>query len=141
MAEMKTKENEAPVDAFLDAVENKRRQEDAFAVKVMMEDVTGWSAKMWGSSMVGFGAYEYKYDSGREGRLFITGFSPRKANLVLYIMNGFSTYDTLLGQLGKHKTGKSCLYVNKLADVDMDVLADMVKFSVDYMVEKYGIKN
>ncbi len=85
---------------------------------------------MWGASIVGFGNYRYKYQSEREGDWFVSGFSPRKQNLTLYVMSGFSRYDELLAKLGKHKTGKSCLYVNKLEDVDLDVLAEMIETSV-----------
>lgn len=90
---------------------------------------------MWGTSIVGFGSYHYKYDSGREGDMPVTGFAPRKQSLTLYIMPGFDAYEDLLSKLGKHKTGKSCLYINKLADVDMDVLRELVKQSVEAMKE------
>lgn len=88
---------------------------------------------MWGTSMVGFGRYHYKYASGREGDWFVTGFSPRKQNLTLYIMSGFSEYDDLMGRLGKFKTGKSCLYINKIEDIDQNVLKELIKASVDYI--------
>ena len=90
---------------------------------------------MWGPSIIGFGSYRYKYASGREGEWMLTGFSPRKQNLTLYIMPGFDNYDSLLAKLGKYKTGKSCLYINKLEDVDLSVLEKLVKQSVDHMVE------
>ena len=90
---------------------------------------------MWGPTIVGFGSYHYKYESGREGDWFKTGFSPRKTSLTLYIMPGFNRYDELMQKLGKHKTGQSCLYINKLEDVDMDVLRELVKLSYDYMDE------
>jgi len=98
-----------------------------------MKEVTGKEPEMWGDSIIGFGSYHYKYASGREGDWFVTGFSPRKQNLTLYIMGGFDNYDVLLGKLGKHKTGKSCLYINKLDDVDMDVLKTLVRASVEHM--------
>jgi hypothetical protein len=98
-----------------------------------MKEVTGEEPKMWGDSIVGFGAYHYKYASGREGDWFLAGFSPRQQNLTLYIMAGFDNYEALLNQLGKFKTGKSCLYVNKIADVNPDVLQELVKQSVAHM--------
>ena len=100
-----------------------------------MQEVTGDAGHMWGDSIIGFGSYHYKYASGREGDWFLVGFSPRKRNLTLYIMSGFDSYDGLLGKLGKHKTGKSCLYVNKLEDVDMDTLRELVDQSVQHMIE------
>ena len=135
MSDIKTKKNDDDVEAFLNAVENERRKEDSFEVLKLMTEITGEAPKMWGSSIIGFGDYHYKYESGREGDWFIAGFSPRKQNLTLYIMAGFDEYDTLLSQLGKHKTGKSCLYINKLADVDMDVLKKLVTSSVEHMRE------
>lgn len=98
-----------------------------------MQEVTGAEPRLWGSSIVGFGDYHYKYESGREGDWFVTGFSPRKQNLTLYIMAGFDNYDQLLSRLGKYKTGKSCLYINKLDDVDLDVLKELVAQSAAHM--------
>jgi hypothetical protein len=100
-----------------------------------MREVTGVEPVMWGDSIIGFGKYRYKYASGREAEWFLTGFAPRKQSLTLYIMSGFDEYDNLLDQLGKHSTGKSCLYVKKLDDIDMDVLRDLVEQSVDHMIE------
>ncbi len=137
MAEMKTKLNEADPAAFIDSVDNPVRREDARAVMALMQKITNRPAKMWGSSIVGFGTYHYRYESGREGDLMITGFSPRKQALTLYIMGGFAAYDDLLARLGKHKTGKSCLYINKLADVDQKVLAQLIRKSVAYMRRTY----
>lgn len=134
MAELKTKENDGDVTAFLNTVEKEQKREDSFALLNLMEDVTGEPGKMWGDSIVGFGSYHYKYASGREADWMLVGFSPRKQNLTLYIMAGFDNYDDLLGKLGKHKTGKSCLYINKLADVDEGVLRQLVKESVDHMI-------
>jgi hypothetical protein len=133
MAELKTQKNESDVETFLNSVENKRRREDSFVVLDLMQDVTGDEPKMWGTSIIGFGSYRYKYESGRENDWFLTGFSPRKTSLTLYIMPGFERYDELLSQLGKHKIGKSCLYVNKLDDVDMDVLRELVALSAEHM--------
>lgn len=138
MAELKTKANDGSVEGFLNSVENTRRREDSFKVLQLMKDVTGEEPQMWGSSIVGFGSYQYKYASGREGEWMVIGFSPRKQSLTLYIMDGFAEYDALLGDLGKHRTGKSCLYINKLDDVDMDVLRDLVQKSVAHMAGQQG---
>jgi len=129
MAELKTKINDADVEAFLNGIEDEKRRKDCFAVLELMKKITKAEPKMWGASIVGFGNYHYKYQSGREGDWFVSGFSPRKQNLTFYIMSGFSRYDELLAKLGKHKTGKSCLHINKLEDVDLDVLADMIEIS------------
>ena len=137
MAELKTKETEASVEAFLASVENDRRREDARAVTALMQNVTGLKPKMWGPSIVGFGQYHYKYDSGHEGDMCMIGLSPRKQNLVLYIMPGFKGQEAMLKRLGKHKTGKSCLYLNKLAEVDQDVLEAMIREAFDFMRQRY----
>lgn len=136
MAEMKTRENDASVDAFLDAVENPVRREDGKALRALMERVTGEPAKMWGPSIIGFGSYHYKYESGREGVMCRIGFSPRKAELVLYGM-GIQGQAELLGKLGKHSTGKGCLYIGKLADVDPGVLETVVANGKRHMDETY----
>ena len=133
MAELKTKPNEQKVEDFLNVVENDTKREDSFAILELMKDVTGEEPIMWGDSIVGFGTYKYKYASGREGEWMVTGFSPRKQNLTLYIMDGFDEYDELLENLGKHTTGKSCLYIKKLEDVDQDVLRELVSKSVEHM--------
>ena len=133
MAELKTKRNDASVGTFLEAVEDEHKLEDSQVILKLMQEVTGDEPTMWGDSIVGFGSYDYKYASGREGTWFQTGFSPRKQNLTLYIMSGFDRYDELLGNLGKFKTGKSCLYIKKLEDVDLDVLEELVKESVKVM--------
>lgn len=132
MAELKTKLNEASVIDFLNAVEDEQKRNDCYAIKTMMEEITGEPAKMWGGSIVGFGSYHYKYATGREGDWMLTAFSPRKQNLTLYIMSGFNKYDELLSKLGKHKIGKSCLYIKRLSDIDMDVLQELIRASVDY---------
>lgn len=141
MSDLKTKENDGDVRAFLETVENERRKQDSFVVLDIMEEITGKTPKMWGGSIIGFGNYHYTYDSGREGDWFVTGFSPRKQNLSLYIMGGFDEYEELLGKLGKHKTGKSCLYVNKLADVDMDVLKTLIASSVQHMQDTADVSD
>ncbi len=136
MAKLKTTLNEGSVFDFLNSVEDEKKRNDAFAICEIMEEVTGQPPKMWGTSIVGFGEYHYKYASGREGDFMAAGFSPRKTSLTLYIMAGFDRYDTLMAQLGKFKTGKSCLYVKKLEDIDVEVLKTLVKESYDYIVNK-----
>lgn len=133
MAELKTKQTQASVSAFLDAVENEQRRADCRTVLNLMRAVTGEEPKMWGPSIVGFGSYHYKYASGREGDWFVAGFSPRKQDLTLYIMAGFDRYDELMAKLGKYKTGKSCLYLKRLSDVDLGVLRELVSASVEAM--------
>ena len=133
MAENKTQRNDGDVMAYLESVSNKRRREDSLALLKMMEEVTGEPAEMWGTSIVGFGSYHYRYASGREGDMMLTGFAPRKASLSLYIMGGHERYDALMARLGKHRTGSSCVYINKLADVDLDVLRELIADSVEYM--------
>jgi hypothetical protein len=137
MAENKTRQNDASVDAFLRSIDNQRRRDDAVTVLALMAEITGEPAKMWGTSLIGFGTYHYKYDSGREGDYFITGLSPRKQALTVYIMQGFSRYGDLMSKLGKHKTGKSCLYINKLGDIDLAVLEQLIRRSVLWMRERY----
>ena len=134
MAEPKTKKTIASVSAFIDAVENETRRADAKAVLKLMKEITGEKPAMWGPTIVGFGAY-----TSPTGDWPIAGFSPRKANLVLYIMPGLDKYEPLLGKLGKHKTGKVCLYLNKLADVDLGVLRDLVTRSVAATRKKHGV--
>ncbi len=140
MAELKTRQSGASVEAFLEAVANETRRRDAAVVNQLMQRITGEPPKMWGPSIVGFGRYHYRNASGREGDWFLTGFSPRKQALTLYIMPGFSQYDALMRRLGKHKTGRSCLYVNKLADVDLPTLEELIRLSVAYMREKYAVE-
>ena len=134
MAELKTKLTDASVKDFLDGIADERKRQDSYAILAMMQEVTGVEAKMWGDSIVGFGSYHYKYASGREADWMLVGFSPRKQNLTLYIMSGFEQYDELLQRLGKHSTGKACLYVKRLADIDLAVLRELVKLSVEHMV-------
>ncbi len=136
MSELKTKKNDGSVEDFLNSVENPKRKSDAFEILELMKDVTGERPMMWGKSLVGFGSYDYKYASGKAGSWFLTGFSPRKQSMTLYIMPGFERYEELMSNLGKYKTGKSCLYVNKLEDVDLDVLRELVKLSADQMRKK-----
>lgn len=125
MAELKTTRNDASVPAFLDSVENNTRRADGYTLLQMMREVSGQEPAMWGPTIVGFGQYHYKYATGHEGDAMQMGFSPRKANLVLYL-DRFDDYDDLLARLGKHKTSVACLYINKLADVDQDVLRQLI---------------
>ena len=129
----KTQATTADVEAFLAAIPDAARREDCLRIKALMEAATGAPARMWGPAIVGFGVYHYRYESGREGDWMVTGFSPRKNDLTLYIMPGFDRYEALMARLGKHKTGKSCLYLKRLADVDMAVLETLVHESVAAM--------
>ncbi|MFQ5677686.1 MAG: DUF1801 domain-containing protein [bacterium] len=124
--------------AFLDGIADEKKRQDCFRILDLMKEITGVEPKMWGPSMVGFGSYHYKYESGREGDWFLTGFSPRKQNLSLYIMSGFSNHDALLGKLGKFKTGKSCLYIKSLEDVDFSILRELIERSVAYVAKSNG---
>ena len=137
MSEQKIKPGLKNVRNFLAGVENTTRRQDSLTVLDLIQEATGLEAVIWGENMVGFGEYHYKYESGREGDAMLTGFSPRKQQLVVYIMPGFSNYQSLMDKLGKYKTGKSCLYINKLADIDLKVLAKLIKRSVDDMIKKY----
>ena len=137
MSEARTQPTDASVEAFIAAVEDERKRADARAVAEMMTEITGAPARMWGPSIVGFGTYRYRYASGREGDFFETGFSPRKRALTLYVMAGFSAYEALLARLGKHGTGKSCLYLKRLEDVDRDVLRELLARSVAFIRDKY----
>ena len=136
-AQNKTVPNSHSVDAFLQTVDDEKKRADCFRILDMMGEITGEPPVMWGGSIVGFGTYHYKYESGREGDMLMTGFSPRKSNLTLYIMPGFGRYAELMDKLGKYKTGKSCLYIKRLADVDEAVLRELVDEGYRYMTEKY----
>ena len=133
MSNLKTTRNDGDVRAYLESVANKQRRQDALTMLELMREITGEEAEMWGESIVGFGSYRYRYASGRQGDWFLTGFAPRKQALTLYIMPGFERYEALLAKLGKHKIGKSCLYISKLADVDEDVLKEIIAASVERM--------
>lgn len=133
MSDLKTRPTGESVTSFLQDVEDERRRADAFAVLEMMRRITGEEPEMWGPSIVGFGSYHYEYESGRAGDWFETGFSPRKTALTLYIMSGFREHDELMARLGKHKTGKSCLYIKRLEDVDLQVLEELIRRSVEHV--------
>ena len=133
MAQNKTRPTDESVEAFLEGVADEKKRKDSFEILALMREVTGMEPRMWGGSIVGFGTYHYKYTSGREGDMPLTGFSPRKQSLTLYIMSGFSQHDDLLAKLGKFKTGKSCLYIKRLADVDLDTLRELIARSVEHV--------
>ena len=137
MAEIKTRATEVSVDDFIEAVENPQRREDTKKVRAMFERLTGEPARMWGPTIIGFGSYSYIYDSGHSGTMCRLGFSPRKAELVLYLKTGAAGQDALFARLGKHRTGKACVYIKKLADVDGAVLEEMAAGTLAYMNEKY----
>ena len=122
MAENKTKPSKLSVTAFINGIDDQQKRRDAKKLAAMMRGATGARARMWGPNIVGFGQYHYRYASGREGDFMITGFSPRKQAMTLYIIPGFKHFGTLMGKLGKYKTGKSCLYIKRLADVDEEGL-------------------
>ena len=130
---LKTQRNSSSVKAFLDGVSDDRRRKDAVAVLALMKDITGEKPTMWGTSIVGFGSYHYKYASGQEGDWPLVGFSPRKDSLTLYIMPGFQEYTGLLDKLGKHRKGTSCLYIKSLDDVHLPTLKTLVRQSVKHM--------
>ena len=140
-AEIKTRATEIPVADFIAALPDARRREEAATIDAMHRRVTGLEPRMWGSSIIGYGSYDYVYDSGHSGTMCRAGFSPRKAAITLYLMGNYcdrqNEADALFAKLGKHKTGKSCLYINKLADVDLDVLEQIVALSWDSMNKYY----
>lgn len=137
MAELKTKPTKASVTSFLNSVADKKKRADCKIIAQMMRDATGKRARMWGSSIVGYDEYDYVYASGRSGTWMQTGYSPRAQNITVYIMPGFGKFQKLMKRLGKYKTGKSCLYIKSLEDVDQDILARLVKESVEEMRRIY----
>jgi len=139
MAEIKTRPTGVAVDEFIDKVPDPQRREDAKKVRALMERLSGEPATMWGPSIIGFGQYHYKYESGHEGDMCRAGFSPRAKELVLYVTDGFPRHQALMDKLGKHRTGKSCLYIKKLSDVDEGVLEELVVESLAYMNENYPV--
>ena len=137
MAANKTLPTDASVTAFLDAVENDERRADGYQLLDMFKEITREEAVMWGPSIIGFGSYHYKYDSGHEGDMCLTGFSPRSRELVLYVSAGADYNKPLLAKLGKHRTGKSCLYIKRLTDVDKDVLKEIINTDYINSVNQY----
>ena len=140
MAELKTKQTDASVEAYLNAIEDAQRRSDCRAIADIMRRVTKYEPKMWGPSIVGFGSYHYKYESGHEGDACLAGFSSRKAEISLYLMPGLDAKQTLLAALGKHKAGKGCLYVKRLSDIDVRVLEKLIRASVAELRRRYPNK-
>lgn len=138
MAEQKTKPTDQSVESFLDNIADESVRDDCTALVKLMKKVTGSKPKMWGPSIVGFGEYHYKYDSGHEGDACLTGFSPRKQNITVYVMPGFAEQTDLQNKLGKHKAGKGCLYIKRLTDIDVKVLEKMIEHSVTHLKTKYS---
>ena len=136
MSELKTKPEKTSVTKFINGIEDAQQKADCKKLLKIMKEITGAKPQMWGASIVGFGKYAYTYASGRSGEWFLTGFSPRKRNLTLYIMSGFEKLGADLGKLGKHSTGKGCLYFKKMADVDEQVLVKLISKSVDQLTKK-----
>ena len=140
MAQNKTIITQQSVAAFLDSVDHPTRKADAKTLDALFRRVTGWQPRMWGPAIIGYGQYHYIYDSGREGDFLATGFSPRKANLSVYIMPGYADFSAILARLGKHKIGKSCLYINKLADIDLDVLEELIRAGLADLDAKWPVR-
>lgn len=140
MAANKTQPTGADVTAFLHAVEPDRRRQDGLRLDRIFREATGWRPQMWGPSIIGYGRYHYVYDSGREGDFLATGFSPRKAALSVYIMPGYADFGGLLDRLGKHKTGKSCLYINKLQDIDEAVLRELIVAGLQDLNSRWPVR-
>jgi hypothetical protein len=137
MYELKTKENDNSVIEFIEAVDSPKKREDAYRLLDIFTETTGYPAKMWGPSIIGFGSYHYKYESGHEGDAPLVGFSPRKAKVSLYFATGDTERETLLQEFGKHTSGKACVYINKVADIDVDVLKALINQSVKFLQELY----
>ena len=137
MYELKTKENDNNVFEFINRVDNPKKREDARKLLDIFAETTGYQAKMWGTSIIGFGSYHYKYASGHEGDAPLVGFSPRKSKFSLYFASGDPEREALLQRLGKHTSGKGCVYINKVADIDIDVLRELIKQSVRFLQNAY----
>lgn len=137
MAQNKTQPTKKSVSDFIQTLDDEQKITDSKQLIHFMKTITGCEPKMWGSTIIGFGEYHYKYESGREGDWLKVGFSPRKREFSLYIMSGFSRFEQMLDKLGKHRTGKSCLYVKRLSDIDVDVLKELISESVSYIEKTY----
>jgi Domain of unknown function (DU1801) len=137
MYELKTKQNDSSVIEFIEAVENPKKREDAYKLLDIFTEITGFEAKMWGPSIIGFGSYHYKYKTGHEGDAPLVGFSPRKAKISLYFAPGDPEREKVLDSFGKHTTGKACVYINKVADIDQDVLKQLINQSVNFLQKTY----
>lgn len=140
MSANKTQPSGQDVDAFISSVEPAAKQDDARRLDKIFQSVTGYAPVMWGPSIIGYGSYLYSYKSGREGEFLATGFSPRKARHSIYIMPGYQDYSTILSRLGKHKLGKACLYVNKLADIDLDVLEELIHAGLTDLQKQWPVR-
>lgn len=140
MSQNKTAPTDQAVQDFIASVEPAAKQEDALILDRLFRDVTGYQPVMWGPSIIGYGQYHYIYDSGRKGDFLATGFSPRKAKHSIYIMPGYADFTEILARLGKHKMGKSCLYVNKLADIDLEVLAELIRAGLADLNRKWPVQ-
>lgn len=139
-SENKTKPTDADVMAFIEAVEHPVRRADAIVLDQIFREVTGWTPRMWGPTIIGYGEYHYVYDSGREGDSLATGFSPRKASQSIYVMPGYQDYSSILDRLGKYKIGKACLYVTRLDHIDTDVLRELIVAGLADLAERYPVK-
>lgn len=137
MYELKTKETENSVIEFIEAVENTKKREDAYKLLDIFTETSGFPAKMWGPSIIGFGSYHYKYETGHEGDAPLVGFSPRKAKISLYFATGDKKREELLETFGKHTSGKACVYINKVSDIDVDVLKDLINQSITFLQKIY----
>ena len=137
MYELKTKENDRSVIEFIESVESQKKREDAYKLLDIFTETSGYQAKMWGPSIIGFGSYHYKYDSGHEGDAPLVGFSPRKAKISLYFATGDTNREALLSRFGKHTSGKACVYINKIADIDVEVLRQLINQSIKFLKETY----
>jgi hypothetical protein len=137
MYELKTKENDKSVIEFIENVDNVKKREDAYKLLDIFTETTGYPAKMWGPSIIGFGKYHYKYKTGHEGDAPLVGFSPRKAKISLYFAPGETKREALLKDFGKHTTGKACVYINKIDDIDVDVLKELINESIKFLRETY----
>ncbi len=137
MYEQKTKETDKSVIEFIESVESPKKREDAYKLLAIFTETTGYQAKMWGPSIIGFGSYHYKYESGHEGDAPLVGFSPRKAKISLYFATGDTTREELLKDFGKHKAGKACVYINNIADIEVNVLKALIDSSIKFLRETY----
>lgn len=139
MSEASSETPSGPLETILAAVEHERRREDTRTLDALFRTVTGWNPKLWRGDMLGYGSYHYRYASGREGDFLATGFSPRKANLSVHILPGYTDHSAILDRLGKHKTGRSCVYINTLADIDIDVLGELIRAGLDDLGKTYPV--
>ncbi|WP_371931739.1 DUF1801 domain-containing protein [Mameliella sp. MMSF_3552] len=134
-----TQPSDASVSAFLDTVEPARRREDARVLDALFREVTGWQPVLWGTSILGYGRYDYTYASGHSGQSLATGFAPRKANMVVYIMPGYADFQEILSRLGPHRLGKSCLYLGALSRIDLDVLSELIRAGLADLGSRWDI--